>query len=181
MCSMMLPTLLLTLFAPGLQAHLPANLPSAGLIMNQADALKAAFPAGFTRRTLFLAPEQTARAEALIGSKLPSSMIIAYSEEGTGARSALFDRAGAAQGSLTLMVLVKADGTLASTRILASDLPAAFLPPAAWLARLEGRSSRDLFWSSRDLSRHHEALAAAEAVFASIRRALAIYESALKG
>lgn len=170
---------LLLFLAPRLFAHLPTNRAPAGLMMSQADALKWAFPAGFTRRTHFLETEQSKRAEALAGGKLPSTIVVAYSDAADGGRSAFFERVGVGQASLTVMALVNRDGSLAEARILAADLPSEFLPPAPWLARWQGRRSPELSWTSQGLPKHHEAHSAAEAVFAVVRRSLALYEALL--
>lgn len=158
-------------------AHLPNNLPPAGLIMNQTDALKSTFAAGFARRTVFLEPDQAKRAEALCEAKLRSSMAVVYDEASEGGRRALFERVPAGHGSVTLMIVANADRSLAATRILASDLPAAFLPPAGWLARLEGRRVSEVSWTAQGLSRDPDALSAAEAVLGAVRRGLAVFEA----
>lgn len=160
--------------------HLPSHRPPVGLIKTQSQALHSAFPAGFTRRTVFLKPEQTARAEALNGAKLPSAMVVAYRDVGKEGHCALFERVVVGERSVTVVVLISSDGTLAESRVLAADFPADFLPPEPWLAAMTGLRANELSWTSQGLSRHHEARAAAEAIMASIRRSLAVFDAALK-
>lgn len=107
-------------------------------------------------------------------------MVVAYRDAAQEGHCALFERVGVGERSLTVMVLVKPDGALAGSRILAADLPADHLPPERWLARLAGLRAGELSWTSQGLSRHHDARAAAEAILASIRRSLAVFEAALK-
>lgn len=170
---------LLWLAAPS-SAHLPVNAPPAGVILTQADALKQAFGDDAKRRTLFLTPEQSERAAALAGGRLNTGIVPVYSSGSPSSPVAFFERASAGQASVTVMTLVAGDGTIASVSLLASDLPKDFLPPAGWLDSLRGLALDRLTWNSRGLRRHHEALAAAEAVHGACRRALAVFEAALR-
>ena len=161
----MLPMLKLAFLCSFCAAHLVSNLPPAGLLLSQTEALKAAFPAGAERKTHFLSKEEVARA------KLAGAMHVVYTGGSAESDTAFFERCG----PVTVMVLVRPDGAVRSVTLLASQLPKKFLPPAEWLSALEGRRLDDLSFSSRGLPRGHEALDAAQGAFEAARRSLAVF------
>jgi hypothetical protein len=118
---------------------------NARVLMTQQQALASAFPTGTTvsRQKFFLTPEQLAAARKESGGEFDDALIIRYA--GSDGRFAYFDSHRVRTEPETVMVVVKADGTIDSIDILSFDEPTDYFPKRRWLDQLLGRKlDRDL-------------------------------------
>src|ERR1700682_2306130 len=118
---------------------------SARVLMTQEQALASAFPppAKVTREKFFLTPQQLAAARSESGIDFDAQLIIRYrSDDG---RTAYFDTHRVRTMPETVMIVVKADGTVERVDILVFDEPTDYFPKPRWIDQLRGRKlDRDL-------------------------------------
>ena len=109
----------------------------ARVLMTQDQALASVFPAGAKREKFFLTPQQLAAARSESGVAFDDRLIIRY--EGPGGRFAYFDTHRVRTMPETVMVIVKADGSIDRIDILSFDEPTDYFPKPRWIDQFRGR------------------------------------------
>ncbi len=143
------------------------------------QALARAFPppATIERRTLYLTPEQRARASQEARAKVESSIVVAYAGRGASGflGTAYFDTHPVRTASETLLVTVLPDGSAGAVEVVAFGEPEDYLPRPAWL-RLFGKKPLDDELSvGRGLAHVSGATLTTRAIAAAVRRVLAVH------
>jgi hypothetical protein len=128
-----------------LAACLFAFAAHARVLMTQEQALASAFPAPakVTREKFFLTPQQIAAAKSESGVEFNDQLIVRYAS--SDGRYAYFDSHRVRTMPETIMVVVKADGSIDRIDILSFDEPTDYFPKPRWIDQLRGRKlDRDL-------------------------------------
>ena len=156
---------------------LPAAV-GARVLVTVDEALALAFPgATIERRTVFLTPEQLARAADLAGSPAPSAIVHPYEarHEGELVGTAYFDTHVVRTLAETVMVVVRPDGTVGRVEVIAFDEPPDYLPREAWYRQLDGRPLDDELDLRRAVRPVSGATLTARATLDATRRVLALH------
>lgn len=116
-----------------------ASAANARVLMTQREALASAFPHGtsVTRQKFFLTPQQLQDAKRESGVDFDDQLIIRYA--GSDGRFAYFDTHRVRTLPETIMVVVKADGTIDRVDILSFDEPTDYFPKRRWIDQIVGR------------------------------------------
>jgi hypothetical protein len=163
---------------------LPAAAP-ATVFYARDEALKLAFPDAdrVETRDLFLTATQRQAIEQSAKSKLESDLLTVY----VGRRGeqilgyAIFDTHNVRTLPETFLVVLTPDGKVAATHLLAFYEPMEYAPPARWLEQFHDQQLSDDLRVGRGIATITGSTLTSEAVTGGIRRALAIYQTALKG
>jgi hypothetical protein len=143
------------------------------------EALALAFPgAALERTTVYLAPEEVARARELAGGEeTPPAIVHAYRamRDGALAGTAYFDVHVVRTLEETVMVAVDPLGRVARVETLAFDEPPDYLPRAAWYRQFDGRALDADLELRRAIRPVAGATLTARATTDAVRRALALY------
>ncbi|MEO8191578.1 MAG: FMN-binding protein [Acidobacteriota bacterium] len=156
-----------------------ANLPAAPVYETREQALSRAFPppAEIERRSLFLTPEQRARASQAARAKVDSSLVVAYLGKspsgflGTG----YFDTHPVRTSNETLLVVVLPDGSAGTVEVVAFAEPEDYLPRPAWLRLFAKKPLDDELTVGRGLAHVSGATLTTRAIAAAVRRILSIH------
>lgn len=143
------------------------------------QALARAFPPPATteRRTLFLTPDQRARAAREARAKIESSLVVAYPGRsaagflGTG----YFDTHSVRTANETLLVVVLPDGSAGTVEVVAFGEPEDYLPRPAWLRLFSGKPLDEELSVGRGLAHVSGATLTTRAIAAAVRRILSIH------
>lgn len=127
----------LLLFAAALMLWAGLQPGLARVLMTQDQALASVFPAGAKREKFFLTPQQLAAAKSESGVEFDDRLIVRYT--GADGRFAYFDTHRVRTMPETVMVVVKADGTIDRIDILSFDEPTDYFPKPRWIAQLRGK------------------------------------------
>lgn len=165
--------------APSAFGHMPPSARVPGVLMAHSEALKTAF--GTTtveRRTAFLTLDQLAKINSLLKSKFDSRVVSYYlNKDAAGIPTyAFFDRVSASEHQITLMVLIKSDGTVKTLRIMAFYDSEDYMPSNQWLARFEGVRLKTLSWNRTGINNTPGALLVADAITENVQHLLAAFE-----
>jgi hypothetical protein len=95
------------------------------------------FPGGAKREKFFLTAQQLAAARSESGVDFDDQLIVRYA--GSDGRHAYFDTHRVRTMPETVMIVVKADGTIDRIDILSFDEPADYFPKPRWIDQLRGR------------------------------------------
>lgn len=163
--------------------------PSDGLatvFFTRDEALKLAFPEAETTqaRDFFLTTEQRSEIERRAGAPLDSNLVTWYSgylTDGTLLGHAVLDTHVVRTLPETFLIVVKPDGTLASTYVLAFYEPQEYLPSDRWLRQFAGKRMGDGLHIGKGIAGITGSTLTAHAVAASLRRALAMYAVLIEG
>lgn len=149
------------------------------------EALKLAFPDAdrVEARDLFLTAAQRQAIEQSAKSKLESDLLTVYiGHHGDQVLGyAIFDTHNVRTLPETFLVVLAPDGTVAATHLLAFYEPAEYAPPARWLNQFHGQALSDDLRIGGGIATITGSTLTSQAVTGGIRRALAIYQVALKG
>jgi hypothetical protein len=110
---------------------------SARVLMTQDQALSSVFPGGAKREKFFLTAQQLAAAKSESGVDFDDQLIVRYA--GSDGRYAYFDTHRVRTMPETVMIVVKADGTIDRIDILSFDEPTDYFPKRRWIDQLRGR------------------------------------------
>ena len=112
-------------------------------LMTREQALASAFPPpqNVVRQKFFLTPQQLADARHESGVDFGDALIVRYAATGssTGGSFAYFDTHRVRTLPETIMVVVKADGSVERVDILSFDEPTDYFPKRRWVDQLLGR------------------------------------------
>jgi len=109
----------------------------ARVLLTQEQALGAVFPGGAKREKFFLTPRQLAAAKSESGVDFNDQLIVRYA--GPDGRYAYFDTHRVRTMPETVMIVVKADGSIDRIDILSFDEPTDYFPKPRWIDQLRGR------------------------------------------
>ncbi len=156
-----------------------APLAAAPVYETRDQALARAFPppATIERRTLYLTPEQRARASREARASVESALVVAYAGRSASGPlgTAYFDTHPVRTASETLLVTVLPDGSAGAVEVVAFGEPEDYLPRPAWL-RLFSRKPLDEELSvGRGLAHVSGATLTTRAIAAAVRRVLAVH------
>ena len=148
------------------------------------EAVKLAFPDAdrVETRDLFLTAAQRAAIEDRAKSKIESDLLTVY----VGHRGdellgyAVFDTHLVRTLPETFLVVLTPDGKVAATHLLAFYEPTEYAPPPRWLAQFADVGLTDDLRVGRGIAAITGSTLTSNAVTGGMRRALAIYEIALK-
>ncbi len=149
------------------------------------EALQVAFPdADRTEpRDFFLTPEQRSEIEHRAKAPLDSNLITVY----VGYRGdqtigyAMLDTHVVRTLPETFLVVLKPDGVVAATHVLAFYEPLEYLPGDRWLAQFLGKRLQEDLQVGRGIAAITGSTLSSRAVAAGVRRALAIHAVLLGG
>jgi len=110
---------------------------AARVLMTQEQAIAGAFPGGAKREKFFLTPQQLAAAKGESGVEFNDQLIVRYA--GADGRYAYFDTHRVRTMPETVMIVVKADGSIERIDILSFDEPTDYFPKPRWIDQLRGR------------------------------------------
>ncbi|MFN8640277.1 MAG: FMN-binding protein [Candidatus Binatia bacterium] len=149
------------------------------------EALRLAFPDAETveARDVFLTAEQRAAIEARAKSKLDSDLLTIYVGRRDGAVQgyAVLDTHTVRTLPETFLIVLSPQGAVSATHLLAFYEPLEYSPPARWLGQFDHATLTDELRIGRGIVAITGSTLTSEAVTASVRRALAIYDVVLKG
>ena len=143
------------------------------------EAMKLAFPEAdrVEPRDFFLTPEQRSDIEHRAKTTLDSNLITVYvgyqHDEVLG--YAVLDTHVVRTLPETFLVVLKPDGHIAATHVLAFYEPLEYLPSERWLAQFVGKSGDDDLQVGHGVAAITGSTLTSRAVAGGIRRALAIY------
>ena len=148
--------------------------------MTQQQALAGAFPAGtkVTRQALFLTPEQLKAAKKESGVDFSDRMIVRYA--GSNAAGVLhgyayFDTHRVRTLPETVMVVVRANGTVEKIEILSFDEPPDYFPKQRWVDQFKGRKLDDDLSLKRAIRPMSGASLTGHAIVNASRKVLALH------
>lgn len=110
---------------------------TARVLMTQEQAIAGAFPGGAKREKFFLTPQQLAAAKSESGVEFSDQLIVRYA--GADGRYAYFDTHRVRTMPETVMIVVRADGSIERIDILSFDEPTDYFPKPRWIDQLRGR------------------------------------------
>ncbi|MEP6769241.1 MAG: FMN-binding protein [Acidobacteriota bacterium] len=143
------------------------------------QALARAFPppATIERRTLYLTPDQRARASQEARAKVESSLVVAYAGRGASGLlgTAYFDTHPVRAASETLLVTVLPDGSAGAVEVVAFGEPEDYLPRPSWLRLFSKKPLDDELSVGRGLAHVSGATLTTRAIAAAVRRVLAVH------
>jgi hypothetical protein len=158
---------------------------SATVFYARDEALKLAFPDAdrVEARDLFLTAAQRQAIEQSAKSKLESDLLTIYvGHRGDQVQGfAIFDTHNVRTLPETFLIVLAPDGSVAATHLLAFYEPTEYAPPTRWLDQFHGQGLSDDLRVGRGIATITGSTLTSEAVTGGIRRALAIYQVALKG
>lgn len=150
--------------------------------MTQQQALAAAFPPGtkVTRQTVFLTSAQSQTAQHESGVDFKDRMVVRYA--GSNAFGALighayFDTHRVRTLAETVMVVVRAGGTIDKIEILSFDEPPEYLPKPRWIDQLLGRKLDDDLSLRRAIRPLSGASLTGRAIVNASRKVLALHRA----
>ncbi len=162
---------------------LPPAPATARVLMDQQQALRAAFPppAAVERRTLYLDPDQVRRAAAL--AEVPvDSRVVTYYVASTGASAngailgyAYFDTHLVRTLPESVMIVIGPDDRIRRIDILSFDEPDDYFPKDRWREQFPGRRLDDDLALGRGIRTLTGATLSARAVTQAARRVLALH------
>jgi hypothetical protein len=146
----------------------------ARVFMTQEQALATAFPAGtkVVREKFFLTPQQLAAARKESGIDFDDQLIVRYS--GNGAY-AYFDTHRVRTLPETVMIVVKADGSIDRVDILSFDEPTDYFPKRRWIDQLLHRKLNDELALNRAIRPISGASLSGRAIVNASRKVLALH------
>jgi hypothetical protein len=148
----------------------------ARVLVTQEEALRRAFPPPMTveRRTLYLDEAQAARAAREAGAPVEARVVPYYvgSSAGRVAGYAYFDTHLVRTLPETILVRLRADGTIEAIDIIAFDEPDEYRATPRWLQQFQGQGGPDPGARIRSLS---GATLSARAVTEAAKRVVALH------
>jgi hypothetical protein len=158
-----------------------ASAPAAGrVLLTVEEALALAFPgAEVERRTVFLTPEQVARATALGGQKPASAIVHPYvaTKDGAVVGTAYFDAHVVRTLAETVMVTVDPEGHVGRIEVLSFDEPPDYLPRVEWYRQFDGKPLDRELELRRAIRPVAGATLTARATTDAARRVLALHQA----
>jgi hypothetical protein len=152
----------------------------ARVLLTVEEALALAFPdAEIARRTVFLTPQQLARAEALAGQKPSSAIVHPYvaTKDRAVVGTAYFDSHVVRTLAETVMVTVDAEGRLGRIEVLSFDEPPDYLPRVEWYRQFDGKPLDRELELRRSIRPVAGATLTARATTDAARRVLALHQA----
>ncbi len=146
---------------------------SARVLMTQDQALAGVFPGGAKREKFFLTPQQVAAAKSESGVDFDDQLIVRYA--GPDGRYAYFDTHRVRTMPETVMVVVKADGSIERIDILSFDEPTDYFPRPRWIDQLRGRKLDRELALDRGIRPISGASLTARAIVNASRKVLALH------
>jgi hypothetical protein len=179
----MRPTVTAVLATGALLAHaVPAA--QARVLLTVDEALALAFPgSAVERRTVYLSPEQLARAEALAGERPAAAIVHPYEarRDGRLVGTAYFDTHVVRTLGETVMIVVGPSDRVARVEIIAFDEPPEYVPREAWYRQFDGRALDAELELRRAIRPVSGATLTARATTAAVRRVLALHRALAEG
>ncbi|MBI4516157.1 MAG: FMN-binding protein [Deltaproteobacteria bacterium] len=157
----------------------------ATLFHSREEALRLAFPDADRTEAhdFFLTPEQRSEIESRAKAPLDSNLLTVYvgyrGDEKTG--YALLDTHVVRTLPETFLVVLRPDGAVAATHVLAFYEPLDYLPGERWLVQFHGKRLSDDLNIGRGIAGITGSTLSSRAVAGGIRRALAIHAVLLGG
>jgi len=167
------------LLAGAVLALAPAPV-GARVLLTVEEALALAFPgAQVGRRSVYLTPEQLARAEALAGQRPLSAIVHPYvaTRDGAVVGTAYFDAHVVRTLAETVMVTVDPQGRVGRVEVLSFDEPPDYLPRAEWYRQFDGRPLDRELELRRAIRPVAGATLTARATTDAARRVLALHQA----
>jgi hypothetical protein len=161
-------------------AALAAGPVSAKTFLSADEALRLAFQScKVERRTVFLTPEQLARARKLAGGEIKSALVNPYHATcaGKDAGTAYFDAHIVRTLPETLMVVVDPEGKVSRVEVLSFSEPQDYLPPGRWYGQFLGSGLNDELALGHRIRGVTGASLTARATTEAVRRVLAIHQA----
>jgi len=130
------------------------------------------------RRTVFLTPEQLARARQLAAGEIKSALVNPYRAtcDGKDAGTAYFDAHVVRTLPETLMVVVDPQGRVSRVEVLSFAEPEDYLPPGRWYGQFPGNALSDELALGHRIRGVTGASLTARATTDAVRRVLAIHQ-----
>lgn len=153
---------------------------AARVLLTVEEALALAFPgARVERRTVFLRPEQLARAEQLCGQTPASAIVHPYvaTRDGAVVGTAYFDAHVVRTLAETVMVTVDGDGRVGRIEVLSFDEPPDYLPRVEWYRQFDGKPLDRELELRRAIRPVAGATLTARATTDAARRVLALHQA----
>jgi|GEM_PF-668290 len=160
---------------PGLA---PAWSPAGKTFLNRDEALALAFPdCEVERTTVYLSEADCARIQKAAKVDFDSRVVYPYraTREGKWVGTAYFDTHRVRTLRETLMVVVKADGSLDRVEVLSFGEPLDYVPRAKWYAQFPGATLDDELHLKRRIRNVTGATLTAQATVGCTRRVLALH------
>jgi hypothetical protein len=157
----------------------------AAVYHSRESALRLAFAGADTvvAHDLFLTQAQARRIEELAGSGLPSRLVTAYValRDTIELGCAFFETHTVRSLPETLLIVIDPDGRTRAVHLLAFHEPSEYEPPPRWLEQFPGHGLTSELSLRGRIAGIAGSTLSATAVTAAVRRALAIYQIAVKG
>ena len=144
-------------------------------LMTREQALASAFPPPLTvaRQKFFLTAQQRAEARRESGVEFEDALIVRYAA--SGGSFAYFDTHRVRTLPETIMVVVKADGSVERVDILSFDEPTDYFPKRRWIDQLLGRKLDRELALDRGVRPLSGASLTARAIVNATRKVLALH------
>jgi|ERR1700681_1974958 len=158
---------------------LAAGPAAAKVFLTVDEALHLAFRGcSVERKTVFLTPEQLARARQMAGSEIKSALVNPYQAtcDGKAAGTAYFDAHVVRTLPETLMVIVDPRGQVSRVEVLSFAEPEDYLPPGPWYGQFLGKALSDELALGHRIRGVAGASLTARATTEAVRRVLAIHQ-----
>jgi len=147
------------------------------------SALRLAFPDADTvdKRELFLSEAQAAAAEDVARVRLQSRLVTVYvgRKQGRTLGYAFIETHKVRSLPETVLVVVEPDGSARALHMLAFHEPPEYAPSQGWLEQFQGRPLDDDLSLRGDIDAITGATLTANALTASVRRLLAVFDAAI--
>ncbi len=152
--------------------------------MSQEEALAKVFEAGASidRRTAFLTPDQAESIQSKSKTRLESLVYSYYigTRDGKILGTAFFETRLVRTMPMTLMIVVRPDGTVSRVEVLSFFEPEDYLPRRTWFDLLTGRKHTEPVRLRRDIPNVTGATLTCQAVADGLRQTLALHQEIIK-
>jgi Na+-translocating ferredoxin:NAD+ oxidoreductase RnfG subunit len=167
-----------------LVALFESSLLFAEVFKTRDDALATAFEGAGTvlRKTVFLTDEQVSQIESLAKVAVESKIVTYYigmkSDSAIG--FAFFETNVVRTKSETFLVVVRPDGSVQKTEMLAFYEPMDYMPTSNWFTLFRNRVLSDGLWPKREIHNVTGATLTVRAVTQGVRKILATFDVAVR-
>lgn len=173
------------LLTAGAALVLVAGAAAAKTLMSKEEALEWAFPEAdrVSKEVLYFSEAETERVEELADTAMDSSLFTVYEAyQGDEVTAYGFiDTRTIRSKPATFLVVLDADGSVRSARVLAWQEPPEYQPPERWLAQFEGRGLGDDTRLGGAIQAMSGASYTSRTLTDGLRRVLAIHRVKLAG
>ena len=157
---------------------------SGGVLLSRQEALELAFPKAtrVNEETLILDAEQTQWIQAKTGSRFESDIVSVHHgyQDNRLLGYAIIDVHTVRTLPEAFLIVISPSGTISQLRLLAFYEPQEYLPPDGWLKQFSGKTLNSQLHLRGEIHGIAGSTLTSQAVTASVRRALAIWERFLK-